>query len=437
MPNRKNAVRCIIPLLLKNRLPMWADKSAFYHIYPLGFCGAPARNDYNSAPIFRLQKILDWLPHFQELNINALYLGPVFQSFAHGYDTSDYFWLDNRLGTNEDFRHLVKVLHQNQIKVVLDGVFNHVGRGFWAFDDVRRHKADSRYVSWFKLDFSHNNRYDDGFCYEGWDGCDDLVKLNLSNPEVRQHLLSAVAMWIDEFAIDGLRLDVAHYLNSGFVRELRQMCRARKADFWLMGEMVFGDYRRLVNPQMLDSCTNYELYKALYSSCNDNNMYELAHTLQRQFAIGSGVYEGLNLYSFLDNHDVSRIASVIKDERQLKSLYGLLYTLPGIPSIYYGGEWGARGRREQSDAEVRPDYAAWENNDLSRHIAWWAKFRRESEVLAHGIYQELAISGQFLAFRRELAGQRLDIAVNIGAEPQNFKHGGIERVIAPYDICIL
>ena len=416
---------------------MWADKSAFYHIYPLGFCGAPARNDCNSAPVFRLQKILDWLPHFQELNINALYLGPVFQSFAHGYDTSDYFWLDTRLGTNEDFRHLVKVLHQNNIKVVLDGVFNHVGRGFWAFDDVRRHKADSRYVSWFKLDFSRNNRYDDGFCYEGWDGCDDLVKLNLSNPEVRQHLLSAVAMWIDEFDIDGLRLDVAHYLNPGFLRELHRMCQARKADFWLMGEMVFGDYRRLANPQMLDSCTNYELYKALYSSCNDNNMYELAHTLQRQFAIGSGVYEGLNLYNFLDNHDVSRIASIIKDERQLKPLYGLLYTLPGIPSVYYGSEWGATGIREQSDAEVRPDYAAWENNDLSRHIAWWAKFRRESEVLARGTYQELAVTGRFLAFRREFAGQSLDIAVNIGDSPQSFKHGGTERIIASYDICIL
>lgn len=416
---------------------MWAEQSFFYHIYPLGFCGAPLQGQYGAAPVFRLQKILDWLPHLRKLNVNALYLGPIFQSAAHGYDTSDYFWVDNRLGSNEDIKYLVRTLHQNGIRVVLDAVFNHVGREFWAFDDVRRHKENSRYASWFKLDFSHDNRYGDGFCYEGWDGCDDLVKLNLHNPEVRAHLLSAVAMWIDEFDIDGLRLDVAHYLSSGFLRELRRMCKLRKDDFWLMGEMVMGDYRRLVNPQMLDSCTNYELYKALYSSCNDNNMFELAHTLNRQFAIDSGVYKGLNLYSFADNHDVSRVASVLRDKQQLKPLYGLLFTLPGVPSIYYGSEWGAQGRREDGDVNVRPDFATWQNNDLSRHISWWAKYRRDSDVLAHGDYRELAAGKELLVFRRELGGKYLDFAVNIAKTEQLCNYQGQERRIAPYEISII
>lgn len=416
---------------------MWADNSIFYHIYPLGFCGAPAYNDYNAAPVFRLGRILDWIPHFKEIGVNALYLGPVFQSTAHGYDTSDYFWVDHRLGTNEEFKDLIQTLHQNGIKVVLDGVFNHVGRGFWAFDDVRRLRADSRYTSWFRLDFGHDNRYNDGFCYEGWDGCDDLVKLNLTNPEVKQHLLSAVAMWMDDFDIDGLRLDVAHYLNPGFLRELRRMCEARKPDFWLMGEIVFGDYRRLVNPQMMHSCTNYELYKALYSSCNDNNMFELAHALKRQFEPGRGLYEGLNLYTFLDNHDVSRIASVLKDSRQLRPLYGLLFTVPGIPSVYYGSEWGISGRREQGDSKVRPALETWQSNELSAHIGWWAAFRRESAVLAQGDYQELDVRPQFLAFRRSLAGQHIDIAVNIGAERQQISLDGREFSVEPYDIRLL
>ena len=416
---------------------MWAEKSVFYHIYPLGFCGAPMTNSQEGEVSSRLNLIYDWIPHLKSLGINAVYFGPVFESVAHGYDTSDYFQIDKRLGENEDFKRLVNFLHQNDIKVVLDGVFNHVGRKFWAFEDVKQHKSDSKYCSWFRLDFSHDNRYGDGFCYEGWDGCDDLVKLNLANPEVRAYLLSAVAMWEDVFGIDGLRLDVAHYLNHGFLRELKQMCLARNPEFWLMGETVFGDYRRLVNPQMLDSCTNYELYKALYSSCNDNNMFELSHALKRQFEPGKGVYEELNLYSFLDNHDVSRIATILKNPHQLKALYGLLFTLPGVPSVYYGSEWGIKGCRERSDSEVRPKLDLQEGNDLSCHISWWAEFRKESDILAYGGYQELEVNSKLLVYRRYLGENKLDFAVNIGEETQKITHDGKEYLIQGYEIRIL
>ena len=416
---------------------MWAEKSVFYHIYPLGFCGAPATSEQQKGVFPRLNKIYDWVPHLKSLGINAVYFGPVFESVAHGYDAIDYFQVDKRLGDNEDFKRLVDFLHQNDIKVVVDGVFNHVGRRFWAFEDVKQHKSASRYCSWFRLDFSHDNRYGDGFCYEGWDGCDDLVKLNLANPEVRAHLLSAVAMWQDRFGIDGLRLDVAHYLNHGFLRELRQMCLARNPEFWLMGETVFGDYRRLVNPQMLDSCTNYELYKALYSSCNDNNMFELSHALKRQFESGKGIYEGLELYSFLDNHDVSRIATILKNPYQLKALYGLLFTLPGIPSVYYGSEWGIKGCRERSDSEVRPKLDLQEDSDLSRHISWWAEFRKKSDILAYGSYQELVVNSKLLVYRRCLGENNLDFAVNIGEETQKMTHEGKEYFIQGYEIRIL
>ncbi len=415
---------------------MWADKSVFYHIYPIGFCGAPLCNDFNAAPQFRLSKLYDWLPHLHSLGINAIYLGPIFESDSHGYDTKDYFQIDRRLGSAEDFKLLVQKLHSEGIRIVLDAVFNHVGRNFWAFEDVRLHKSNSHYCSWFRLNFDQNNHYNDGFCYEGWDGCDNLVKLNLTNPEVKAYLLSAVAQWIDEFDIDGLRLDVAHYLNSGFLHELHQMCKSRKSDFWLMGEMVFGNYCRLVNSRMLNSCTNYELYKALHSSCNDTNMFELSYTLGRQFAAG-GVYEGLQLYSFLDNHDVSRIATKLKNQSQLKPLYGLLFTLPGIPSIYYGSEWGATGDRDRNDSEVRPEFILPQHSDLGSHIAWWAQYRRQSDVLAFGSYKELYVSSSMLCFRREHNSQALEIAVNISPEPQTAYLKGQEIVVPPYEIILL
>lgn len=401
---------------------MWADESVFYHIYPLGFCGAEKVNDFAAEPRPRLRKILSWIPHLCDLGINAVYLGPVFESAAHGYDTADYFWVDRRLGTNQDLKDVVSALHNQGIKVILDGVFNHVGRHFWAFEDLRRKGRASRYCSWFFLDFTKDNGYRDGFCYEGWDGCDDLVKLNLRHPEVSAHLFAAIETWIKEFDIDGLRLDVAHYLDKNFLKNLRRRCRSLKNDFWLMGEVCFGNYRRWANPEMLDSITNYECYKGLHSSCNDHNMYELAHYLQRQYGQENGVYRGLNLFSFLDNHDVSRIASVIHDARQLKAIYTLMFCMPGIPSLYYGSEWGIGGRRERSDDEVRPCLELKEDADLTLHIRYLIDKRKQTPALAYGDYQQVALNNELLAFIREYNGQKILVAANIGDQDQIFEY---------------
>ncbi len=415
---------------------MWADESVFYHIYPIGFCGAPSFNNFVSEPRFRLSKVYDWVPHLKQLGVNAIYFGPLMESSSHGYDTKDYFMVDRRLGSNEDLKKLVSHLHQNGIRVVIDGVFNHVGRDFFAFEDVKQSVSYSKYCSWFKLNFNSNNHYDDGFCYEGWDGCDDLIKLVLTNPEVKNHIFAAVLKWIDEFDIDGLRLDVAHYLPLRFLHELKQICLQRKKDFWLMGEMVFGNYCRLVNSHALDSCTNYELYKGLHSSCNNRNMFELSHTLDRQFG-NRGIYNGVNLYNFLDNHDVSYISSKIKDSKQIKVLYALLFTLPGIPSIYYGSEWGQKGVRSRSDSEVRPYFLSPKDNDISLHISWWAKYRQNNKALCYGGYQELETRRDLLVFRREYKGQHIDFAANIGNETQKVLHLEQEKLINPYEMVIL
>ena len=168
-------------------MSQWVNNSVFYHIYPLGFCGCP---EYNDGKVeYRLDKVLNWIPHLKEMGINAIYFGPVFQSKKHGYDTSDYYTIDCRLGDNASFKHICEELHKNGIRIVLDGVFNHVGRDFWAFKDVQHNGDCSQYCGWFQnLNFGGRSPYNDPFWYEGWSGHYDLVKLNLHNQAVVDHL---------------------------------------------------------------------------------------------------------------------------------------------------------------------------------------------------------------------------------------------------------
>lgn len=397
----------------------WAHDSVFYHIYPLGFCGAPARNDFSSPANPRLEKINGWLDHLQDLGVNALYLGPLFESSAHGYDTADYYRVDRRLGTNETLSRLSSTLHQRGIRLILDGVFHHVGRDFWAFRDVLARRRDSAYCGWFhRLDFDKRSPFGDPFGYEGWNGHFDLVKLNLQNAPVKDHLFGAVEMWIREFAVDGLRLDAADCLEMGFLRELSGFCRSRRSDFWLMGEVVHGDYRKWANRETLDSVTNYAAYKGLYSSHVDKNYFEIAFTLRRQFG-DTGVYRNLPLYAFADNHDVNRVASNLRNPAHLYPLYTLLFTMPGVPSIYYGSEWGIAGKRtSRGDGALRPCLDLHEisnkapHPDLPGFIARLAKIRLGSEALRYGDYRQILVRHEQFVFSRESRKESILVALN-------------------------
>ena len=255
----------------------WVNEAIFYHIYPLGFCEAPKYNEGEKTADVRILKVLEWIPHLKELGVNAIYFGPIFESIAHGYDTSTYYLTDSRLGSKEDFKNVFDALHKNGIRVVLDGVFNHVGRGFWAFNDVQHKLWDSEYKDWFSgLNFSQKSPLGDGFSYDMWEGNADLVKLNLKNKAVCDHLIGAVKMWIEDLGIDGLRLDVADCVDKDFFKLLRRETTAVKEDFWLMGEIIHGDYRDWANEDMLHSVTNYECWKGIYSSHNDKNYFEIA-----------------------------------------------------------------------------------------------------------------------------------------------------------------
>lgn len=393
----------------------WVKESIFYHIYPLGFCGCSEYN--NGEQKYSLDKIYEWIPHFKQLGVNALYIGPVFESSKHGYDTKDYYQIDKRLGDNESFKKICEELHKNGIRIILDGVFNHVGREFWAFKDVQQNGASSQYCSWFQnLNFGGGSPMGDPFWYEGWSGHYDLVKLNLQNPDVRKHLLDAVEMWMDEFKIDGLRLDAADCIDLNFFRQLRDYCKGKDSEFWLMGEIIHGDYNRWANSDTLDSVTNYECYKGIYSSHNDHNYFEIAHSLQRQFANG-GIYQNLYLYNFVDNHDVNRIADNCRDTRHLQNAYTVLYTMPGVPSIYYGSEFGIKGSRtHDSDKALRPQLdlnnIPNSNNELCGYLKKLGKVRLSLAPLKYGKFENKTIKNEQLVYERSCDNQFVYIALN-------------------------
>ncbi len=398
----------------------WATNARFYHFYPLGCCGAPARLD-SLEPQYRLDRLHNWIPHLLSLGINAVYLGPVFLSSSHGYDTRDYYHVDPRLGDEQSLRRLVDHLHQNGIRVILDAVFNHVGRDFWAFRDLLHHRQNSAYAHWFqRLNFNRRSRLGDPFSYQTWKGHHELVKLNLNRPDVRNHLLGALSHWIERYDIDGLRLDAADCMNLQFLSRLASHARRHKRDFWLMGEVVHGDYRRWIEKGKLNSVTNYELYDALHKSHNAGDYTRLAHSLQRQFG-PHGVYQGLKLYNFIDNHDVDRIASRLKNSAHLYPLYLLLFTLPGIPSIYYGSEWGILGSKQGwSDAPLRPEiqhpfHYPKTHPDLMPVITRLGNLHQHSPALQTGGWHLVYESRQTLAFIRHCEAEQLLIIVHLGA----------------------
>ena len=407
---------------------MWAYNETFYQIYPIGFCDAPIHNDGICVP--RIRKIADWSSYLRNLGIGSIILNPIFESDNHGYDTRDFRSIDCRLGTNDDFRAVCKDLHSHGINIILDGVFNHVGRGFWAFQDVLEKKWDSPYKDWFHISFDGNSCYNDGFWYEGWEGHFELVKLNLQNPAITDYLLDCVKFWIEEFDIDGLRLDVAYSLDQNFMRRLRTFCEELKPGFALIGEVLFGDYNLIVNEDMLHSCTNYECYKGIYSSLNSMNLFEIAHSLNRQYGPEQWcIYRGKHLMNFVDNHDVTRIASILTNSNHLPLAYGILFGMPGIPCIYYGSEWGETGEKApDNDYALRPSFEAPMQNELTGFIRQLITLRKNSDALCNGGYKNIVITNHQLIFERKSDSERVLVAINASDADFTANHGDLTGI---------
>ncbi len=401
---------------MSHNCPAWFEEAVVYQIYPLGLCGAPLDNDGVTVP--RIRRILDWVDHIKALGATTVLFNPLFESDRHGYDTRDYTKVDCRLGTNEDFKAVCGALHEAGLRVMLDGVFNHVGRGFWAFRDVQEKRWDSPYKDWFHLSFDGNSNYNDGFWYEGWEGHYELVKLNLHNEAVITHQFDAIRRWVDEFGIDGLRLDVAYCLDEQYLRRLRQFTDTLRPDFVLMGETLHGDYNRWCAADKCHSVTNYECYKGLWSSFNSMNLFEIGHSLLRQFGPEQWtLYKGLPLFNFLDNHDVERIASRLTDPKHLVPAWGLLFGMPGVPSVYYGSEWGIQGKKSDGDPALRPALEAPEETALTDFISHLAAARRQSPALCRGNFHILVMTNRQLIFERQAEGERVLVAINADGQP--------------------
>lgn len=388
----------------------WYDEAVFYHIYPLGLTGAPKQNEYGE-PVHRLNGLLPWIEHIKDINCNGIYIGPLFESVGHGYETTDYKKLDGRLGTNEDLVNFVKECHNRGIRVIFDGVFNHTGRDFFAFRDIRDNRENARYRDWYcNVNFGGNNEYNDGFSYENWGGHNLLAKLNQWNPEVRDYICDIIRFWVKEFDIDGIRLDAADVMDFEYMKALRRTANEVKQDFWLMGEVIHGDYSRWANNDTLHSVTNYQLHKALYSGHNDHNYFEIAHTVRRLNDMH------VNLYNFVDNHDVERIYTKLNNKAHFLPAHILLYTLPGIPSVYYGSEFAIEGRKDRggSDDAIRPALKLedFEGNAYADIIKRLGGIRRECRALSYGGYRELMLTTRQYAFVRELDGTGVIVAVN-------------------------
>lgn len=325
--------------------PGWVDHLIGWHVYPLGFVGAPARLESQEVS-HRLAHLEAWLDHAVALGCSGLALGPVFSSASHGYDTLDYFTIDPRLGDDDDFDHLLQAAHARGLSVLLDGVFNHVSRRNRIVQDAQSAGPDS--------DAGRMVRWCEGHL-DVFEGHSDLVALNHDNPAVREHVTRIMNYWCGR-GVDGWRLDAAYSVNPEFWAAVLPSVREKYPDVWIFGEVIHGDYAGIVRASGMDSVTQYELWKGIWSSIESRNFFELDHALGRHNEF-SDVFTPV---TFVGNHDVTRIASRVGQDGAVLAT-AILATIGGIPLIYYGDELASRGVKEErfgGDDDIRPVFPA-------------------------------------------------------------------------------
>ena len=395
----------------------WVDHAIWWQVYPLGFTGA----EHAALPVgdpvrHRLRQLIPWLDYAVELGCSGLLLGPVFAAETHGYDTIDHFQIDPRLGQETDFDHLLAAATERGLRIVLDGVFNHVGRSFPAFQAALAAGPDSPAARWFRRD-------GDGE-YATFEGHQQLVALDHHEPAVLDYVVEVMNFWLDR-GVAGWRLDAAYAVPPGFWRKALPKVRAAYPDAWFLGEMIHGDYAAYAADSDLDSVTQYELWKSIWSSLNEKNFFELAWTLDRH----NQFLDGVTMQTFVGNHDVTRLASRLTDERHIGHALAVLFTVGGIPSVYYGDEQAFRGIKEDragGDDEIRPAFPAnpgelapdgWPVYRLHQRLIG---FRRRHPWLVRARTTTQHLSNEALAFRSGADGAEIVVLLNVGDEPFGF-----------------
>ena len=334
-------------------MPAWINHAIFWHIYPLGFVGAEPAILPDAPVAHRLAHVQDWMGYAIELGASGLALGPIFAAMTHGYDTIDHFRIDPRLGDDADFDALIAAAHRCGLRVVLDGVFNHVGRDFPAFRDVLSKGPQAETAKWFHLTWPSADGPPD---YKTFEGHEQLVALNHDEPAVQDYVARVMNHWLDRGA-DGWRLDAAYATPHNFWTRVLPHVRRRHPDTYIFGEMIHGDYAAFVKQTGVDAVTQYELWKAIWSGLRDRNLFELAWALDRH----NRLLDDFVPLTFVGNHDVTRIATQVGDDRHIPHALAILLAVGGTPTIYAGDEQAFRGVKEHragGDDAIRPAFPA-------------------------------------------------------------------------------
>ena len=409
--------------------PSWVQHAIWWQVYPLGFVGAEPGSEALKQPVeHRLTKLIPWLDYVVELGASGLALGPVFSSETHGYDTTDYYRIDPRLGDDADFDELITQAHARGLNVLLDGVFNHVGRSFEAFQHVLAEGPQSPAASWFRLAWPESGwvpgiepEYDD------FEGHRHLVALNHASPEVGVYVTDVMKHWLGRGA-DGWRLDAAYAVPASFWKPVLAEVRRTYPEAYFVGEYIHGDYAEEVLQSTLDSATQYELWKALWSSLNDANFYELSSALERH----NGFLNTFVPLTFVGNHDVTRLASRLNNPDHLPLALTVLLTIGGTPSLYYGDEQAFRGIKEDragGDDAIRPAFPSTPS-ELSQ--AGWPVYHVHQELISlrrrhswlHSARTTVrTLSNEHIVYEASGIGGTLTVALNLSAAPAELPVG--------------
>ena len=414
-------------------MPDWISTALWWQVYPLGFVGAETAAGAEHQVTHRLGHICAWLDYAVELGASGLALGPIFASSTHGYDTVDHFRIDPRLGDDADFDDLLRAVHQRGLKLLLDGVFNHVGRGFPAFQLVLADGPRAPPASWFRLSWPAGAVAGCEPCYADFEGHRQLVALNHDEPAVTDYVAAVMNHWLARGA-DGWRLDAAYAVPTGFWASVLPRVRAAHPQAYIVGEVIHGDYAEIVRAGGLDAVTQYELWKATWSAINDRNFFELAWALERH----NGFLDSFVPFTFVGNHDVTRLASRLVDPRHLPHALVLLLSCGGTPSIYAGDEQAFRGvkqARDGGDDAIRPAFPSkpadlapygWSTYRLHQRLIG---LRRRNPWLHQARTRQLLLANEQFSYETSQGDNRLVVALNLGEHPSDLP--------APYASCVV
>jgi len=388
-------------------VPDWVRHAIWWHVYPLGFVGAFPAETPPAPAEHRLARIVDWLDHAVELGASGIALGPVFASRTHGYDTTDYYRIDPRLGDDADFDRLIDEARRRGLRVLLDGVFNHVGTDFERYRQAIEHQ-DPDAATWF-------SGRPGGF--HTFEGHGDLITLNHRNPAVVDYTVDVMKYWLGRGA-DGWRLDAAYAVPESFWAQVLPRVRQSHPQAWFVAEVIHGDYSAFVAQSGVDSVTQYELWKAIWSSLNDGNCHELDWAMQRH----NGFLDRFSPMTFVGNHDVTRIASQLQRAEHLSHALVLQFTVGGVPSVYAGDEFAYQGVKEDragGDDAVRPEFhnPPTDLDGPARDIANLHRYliglRRRHPWLYEARTSALRLENRFLAYETRHGDNVLIVALNL------------------------